>query len=122
MVTLFVNGIPSPGVIIGRPEISVEQPAGTPVADGGTRPLFAVLGTPGSTAFTIRNPGHGLVTGLTITADGTNAAAFTVTASPVAPLPPGGTTTFTVQFAPTANGTYSAALHIANNVPGRSPY
>jgi len=122
MVTVFANGIPGTSVLLGKPDIVVEQPAASPVADGGSRSLAAVPGTPGSYVFTIRNPGLSNVTGLTITIDGPHAADFSVTASPAAPLLPGGSTTFTVQFAPATNGTKTAALHIASNVPGKTPY
>ena len=62
------------------------------------------------------------MTGLSIATDGANAADFTVTASPTAPVLPGGSTTFTIQFAPATTGAKSAALHIANNVVGKNPY
>jgi len=122
LVTVFVSGIPSASVMLGFPDIVVEQPAGSLLAGGGTRTIAALPGTPGSMVFTIRNPGNSDVTGLTITRDGPNASAFIVTASPTGPLPADGITTFTVQFAPPAGGAYSAVLHIANNVPGKHPY
>jgi len=62
------------------------------------------------------------LTGLTTTKDGANAADFTLTASPTAPVLPGGSTTFRIQFASASAGTKTAALHIANNVAGFQPY
>jgi hypothetical protein len=110
MVTLFANGIPSPALLLSHPDIAVEQPAGSLIADGGTRNLVTVPGTPVSVVFTIRNPSNSDVIGLTITT------------SPTSPVVPGGSTTFTVQFAPATIGAYSAALHSASNVAGKNPY
>jgi hypothetical protein len=122
LVTVFANGIPSVSFVFTPPDIAVEQPVGTGLADGGTRNIVATLGTPGSLVFTIKNPHVGNLIGLTITRDGPNASDFTVTANPVAPVFPGGSTTFIVQFAPTTGGTKTAAVRIANNVPGKNPY
>ena len=47
---------------------------------------------------------------------------FTVTTNPVAPVVPGGLTTFTVRFAPMSGGTKTSALHIANNDPDENPF
>jgi len=81
-----------------------------------------VVGSPVSLDFTIKNPGSANLTELTITKDGPNASDFTVTASPTSPVLPGGSTTFTVQFASATSGTKTAALHIANNVVGKTSY
>ncbi|MCX6877320.1 MAG: DUF3570 domain-containing protein [Verrucomicrobia bacterium] len=81
------------------------------------------VGSNASLSFTIKNTGTANLTGLTLTKDGTNAADFTVTANAVAPVSgPGGTTTFTVQFAPSATGAKTAALHLANNDSDESPF
>ncbi|MCX6875624.1 MAG: SUMF1/EgtB/PvdO family nonheme iron enzyme [Verrucomicrobia bacterium] len=97
----------------------MEQPVGTNIADGGTKDF----GSSSRVTFTIRNTGTANLTGLTITKDGTNAADFTVTANPVAPVSgPSGTTTFTVAFTPTAVGVRSAAIHIANNDSDENPF
>src|SRR5205823_5739028 len=75
-----------------------------------------------SRTFIIRNDGSANLTGLQITFGGTNASEFTVTSAPTAPVSPGGTTSFTVQFAPTATGGRTAALHIASNDPNNSSF
>ena len=105
-------------------EIAVEQPVGTNLLDGGSRSFGSVLlGTSASLSFTIRNSGNIDLTGLTITKDGTHADDFTLTASPTAPVSgPGGSTTFTVQFTPSALGTRSAAIHIASNDADENPF
>ncbi len=106
------------------PEIAVEQPAGTDLADGGSKSFGAVpVGANSNLTFTIRNTGSADLTGLGLTVDGPDAALFTVTASPTAPVSgPGGSTTFTVQFAPTSTGGKTAALHIANNDSNENPF
>lgn len=108
------------------PVIAVEQPAGTNIADGGSKALGNVaVGANTSLTFTIKNTGNDDLTGLGITIDGTNATMFSVTANPTAPVTPGGTTTFTVRFAPTGSfGSKTAALHIANNdpFPNKNPF
>jgi len=112
------------------PEIAIEQPASTLVADGGAKGFGNIaLGSPASLVFTVRNtaavdlldPSNGS-NSFTITIDGTDAADFTVTATPTAPVAGGGSTTFTVQFAPTTAGAKTAALHLANNDPDENPY
>ena len=123
-VRVFANGIPSAAavVLIGFPSIAVELPGGTVIADGGTHSFTSVLGTPTRLIFTIRNRGSVNLTGLTVTKDSANAANFTLTTNPTTPVPPGGTTTFTVQFSSATTGAKTAALHIANNVAGYQPY
>ncbi|MCX6866660.1 MAG: choice-of-anchor D domain-containing protein, partial [Verrucomicrobia bacterium] len=106
------------------PEIAVEQPAGTNIADAGAKAFGSVnVGSNTSLTFTIRNTGTANLTGLAITKDGTNPADFTVTSSPATPVAgPNGTTTFTVQFAPGAVGPRSAVIHIANNDSDENPF
>jgi autotransporter-associated beta strand protein len=104
----------------GAPEIAVEQPAATDIPNGGSQPFGTVTtGSNTSLTFTIRNTGTSALnlTGSPLVAvSGTNAADFTVTAVPTTPVTSGGgTTTFTVQFAPGASGARSAVLTIAND-------
>lgn len=105
------------------PEIAVEQPSGTNLADGGGKDFGSInLGTSSSLAFTIRNVGSLDLTGLGITVDGPDAAMFAVTADPAAPVVPGGNTTFTVRFTPASLRSKSAVLHLANNDAGENPF
>ncbi|MGZ8901147.1 MAG: choice-of-anchor D domain-containing protein, partial [Limisphaerales bacterium] len=107
----------------GSPEIAVEEPAGTGIADAGTKDFGSVLtGGSASRIFTIRNTGTANLTGLGITIDGADAASFVVTGNPTAPVTPGGNTTFTVRFAPTTIGTKTATLRIANNDTDENPF
>ena len=105
------------------PEIVVEQPAGSDIADGGSRNYGNVLvGSNTSLTFTIKNTGTATLTGLTITKDGANPGDFSVTALPVAPVVAAGSTAFVVRFTPAATGTRSAAIHIASNDSDENPF
>ena len=105
------------------PEMAVEQPPGTNIPDGGSQSFAAPAGRNSSITFTIRNTGTDDLTGLTTSLDGTDAADFTVTAGPSAPVSgPNGTTTFTLRFAPATAGAKTAALHIASNDADENPF
>ena len=106
------------------PEIAVEQPVATNIADGGSKTFGSVaFGASASLTFTIKNIGTANLTGLTVTKDGTNPGDFTVTSNPVAPVAgPSGSTTFIVSFAPTAAGARSTAIHIASNDADENPF
>ena len=104
------------------PEIAIQQPVGTDISDGGTKSMTVALGGTTSIVFTIQSVGTDSLTGLGITKDGANASEFTVTTSPVAPVPPNGSTTFTVIFNPASGGNRTASLHIASNDADESPF
>ena len=111
----------------GAPDIAVEgpEPLTTNIVNNtGTQDFGTVLlGANVSLTFTIRNTGSADLTGLIISKDGANAADFTVSAvSPAAPVAAGGSATFSVQFAPSAIGAASAAIHIANNTASANPF
>jgi predicted esterase len=110
---------PSPGTA----DIAVKRPDGTALADGGTYDFGPVVrGTPATVNLAIANSGSSNLTGLTLTKDGTDAAAFNVTVNPTAPVIPAAETTFTVQLNTTNPGQKTAALHIASNDPDEHPY
>lgn len=106
-------------------EIAVEHPAGTDLVDGGSSVDFGALitGTTSTKIFTIKNTSWVDLTGLGITFDGANPLEFSITESPSAPVTgPTGSTTFTVQFAPTSAGVKGATLHIASNDADENPF
>ena len=113
-IELVVSGVGS-----GAPEIAVEEPVSTDILSGGSRNFGTVtLGSVTSLTFTIRNTGtadldlDGVPDLVAVSGD----PDFTVTAQPSTdPVPASGTTTFTVQFAPTAAGIRNATLSIGNN-------
>jgi hypothetical protein len=102
----------------GTPGIAVQQPPGTSLVSGVSSNYFGLVavGTNTSLTFTIMNGGNANLTVSNITVGGVNSASFTVTANPTpSVLIPGGSTNFTVQFAPVDAGLQTAALYIANN-------
>jgi hypothetical protein len=104
------------------PKIAMQQ-LNINLTNGSTAIFGAPLGTNDSLTFTIKNINLGSLTGLGITIDGSDAALFTVTASPTAPVGgPFGSTPFTVRFTPTSTGVKTAALHIASNDTHQNPF
>lgn len=104
------------------------------IADGDVTPTTADHTDFGSAAvgittvtrtFTIENTGGG---GLTlfgpplVQITGPNAGDFSVTSFPTTPVGPGGSTTFQVTFSPSALGTRTANIIIANDDPDEDPY
>ena len=84
-----------------------------------------MLGGTVSHSFTIYNTGDGdlLLTGTPkVTFLGGNAADFSVSLEPTSPVAPGGSTTFTVVFNPSAGGLRTTTLSIANNDSDENPY
>jgi uncharacterized delta-60 repeat protein len=106
------------------PEIVVEQPANTNLNNGDSQAFGNVaVGATTDLTFTIRNTGNADLTGLSVTVDGTDAAMFTLTATPSPSISgPSGSTSFTVRFAPTSLGVKTATLHIANNDLDENPF
>jgi copper(I)-binding protein len=119
-VTFNGNGMALPAA----PEIAVEQPLGVNLVDGVSTNDFGsvVTNTSTSLTFTIKNTGDADLTILGFSIDGTDSTMFSLTAIPSVPVSPGGSTTFTVQFAPSSPGLKTAALHIGNNDSDENPF
>jgi hypothetical protein len=107
------------------PEISVQQPKGTNLADGAAKKSFGtiVIGKTGPVKiFTIKNSGTTTLKGLAIRKNGAHAGDFIVTVPAIATLPPGASTTFKVAFKPAAQGVRTAALHVSSNDADENPF
>jgi hypothetical protein len=127
---LYVGGTIS--VMTLAPEMDLKG-NGVSIADGDTTPSVAddtdfgtiTAGTVAHT-FTIENTGGGALnlTGTPkVSVTGAHASDFTVTAQPASPVAPtNGTTTFTVEFAPSAAGLRTATVQIANDDADENPY
>jgi Tol biopolymer transport system component len=114
------------------PEMNVKG-NGTSIADGDSTPgasddtdFGTITSGTVSRTFTIENTGTG---GLNLTGTpkvvvgGANASDFIVTSQPTSPVAStNGTTTFTVEFTPTAVGLRTATLSIANDDADENPY
>lgn len=79
-------------------------------------------GNPIFRTFEIRNTGFLNLTLGAFTFSGPNAAEFTLTSPPAATVIPGGSTTFTVRFIPTALGTRNATISFVNNDSNENPF
>ena len=105
------------------PDLAVEQPAGSPVATGGSRSFgTVVMPKKPSLTFTLRNTGMANLDNLAVQLSGTNASDFKVTGNLSAPVKPGKSKTFKVQFVPQTAGNKQATLRITSNVPSAIPY
>ena len=106
------------------PEIVIEQPVNSPLADGaGTVDFGDVTATENSAkTFTIRNTGAGTLSGLALSVDGSNASEFMASGLSATSLASNATATFLVTFTPDAAGNRSAAIHVTSNDSDESPY
>ena len=112
------------GIVIVDPEIDVTQNS-VSLEDGVSTVNFGNVSQSftASRDFVIKNVGGENLTGLGITIDGPDAARFSVTVQPTAPVAgPNGTTTFTVLFVPNADGMRAATLRIASNDTDESSF
>jgi len=111
------------------------QGNGNSITDGDTTPSTTddtdfgnvlVIGGTDTNTFTIENTGTGdlSLTGTPkVVVGGTHPADFIVTAQPSTPVTSGGgTTTFQVQFDPSATGLRTATISIANDDSDEDPY
>jgi LPXTG-site transpeptidase (sortase) family protein len=116
------------------PEMDV-QGNSTSIADGDATPSVVddtyfggvmIAGGMLDHTFTISNSGTAslnLTGSPLVQISGTHAGDFSVTASPTTPVPNGGgATTFTLRFDPSALGTRSATVSIANDDSDENPY
>jgi hypothetical protein len=106
------------------PEVDVEQPVGTPVADGSSSDFGSVLtGKNTVLTFTVTNNSAAAITGLTLVKEGPNSAEFSVTGFPSSlNLAVGASATFTVKFAPTKPGNKTAYLHLSSGIRTQSSF
>lgn len=113
-------------ITVNGVQIAVEQPTGTDLTDAAPVPVdFGAVagGSSKSLTFTIRNHGTIDLTGIAVTKALVGSPGdFTINAPTAATLAPGSATSFTVTFSPSATGTRSATLLIANNDPDENPF
>ncbi len=129
---LYGNSAADGGVAFGdsalvtldlQADIALEQPAGTALADGGTRDFGDVpVGRAADRSFAIRNTGGRALTGLVATLDGANATEFSILTTSLPSLDHNGETTVVIRLAPVSLGAKTAALHLASNDPNENPF
>lgn len=108
-----------------KPEIVVQQPAGSGLVDGKAKRTFGTVKVGRASVakvFTIRNSGGATLTGLAVSKNGAHARDFITTAPMKTRLLPGESTTFKVTFKPGAKGTRNAAIHIKSNDADENPF
>ena len=101
------------------PEIDIEFPVGSPLADGsGTVDFGDTTVATGPRIYrdvTIRNTGSANLTGLFVSIDGPAAGDYLISQPASMTLAPGATANVALSFLPTAEGVRSANLHVASN-------
>lgn len=109
---------------VPAPEIDVEQPEGSPLADGGSAsfPATTIGQASASKTFLIENNGDAPLTGLALSITGSNTGDFAFSTLTKTSLAIGEPTSFTVIFDPQAVGARSATLQIASNDADENPY
>jgi surface protein len=125
--TIQGNGIILvPEINIKGNNVSIESGDITPNTADHTD--FGIVNVTDSTivrTFTIENTGAGALTLLgtpLVNITGTNASDFTLTVVPTSTVAVAGSTTFQITFDPSAAGTRTATLSIANNDTDENPY
>ena len=113
---------PAPEIDITGLGNSIVNGDATPSATDDTDFGTTNIGSPISHTFTIHNTGTINLNVGGISFGGANPGDFTVTAAPNPVVTPGGTTTFTVDFNPTAGGIRTAIISIINDDSDENPY
>ena len=118
------NNSSDAGVTVGAPEMDVQRPAGTSIADGGTDNVGnQTVGTVNQT-YTIDNTAGTAtlnVTGVT-PSNYVNSSGFAVVTALPLNVAAGGTATLDLSFDVDANGAFSLDMDIANNDADENPY
>lgn len=104
-------------IYLTAPEISVEHPSSAALKDGAATLDFGSLGggAPNVAIVTIKNDGSANLSGLSVTKSGSGAADYTLGALGTTSLVPNASTTFTVTFDPSSQGSHLANLQIQSN-------
>lgn len=107
---------------IAEPEISVEQPAGETLANGGAGGAFGpmLVESADSLVFQIVNLGDGELNGITAALNGD--AAFTLAEAPPTEVDAGTTETFTIDFTSAVAGEFETELTISSNDPDQPSF
>jgi hypothetical protein len=109
---------------IPGPEIVVQQPAGSPLTNGGTLDYGTVAkGGTKVKVFRIHNGGNANLTGVSASlVSGSDSSYTIVGTAPSATVAPGGETFVSVQIAPTTLSTKTVTLRIASNDGDENPF
>jgi subtilisin family serine protease len=107
-----------------EPEITLEQPAGTALEDGGSTVAFGAVRLTSSAAlsFTLWNTGGSTLHGLKAIVDGLHAAEYTLASPLPAAIAPGSRVDFALIFTPAGLGGRDGTLRIASNDADEHPF
>ncbi len=98
------------------PQIAVEQPAGTAVANNGTAAFAGTaIGYASDLTFTVKNDGGSPLALSSITFGGTDKRLFSLVGAAPTNVPANSSAVFIVRFGPSAIGSFTADVTIANN-------
>lgn len=110
------------GNAAAAPEIDVSKGA-VPVADGASDTVANPrTGIPNSVTYTITNNGTSDLSVSGVSIGGLSNCTANVTSTPAGTVTPGNSTSFTVEFTPTADGPFSFTIAIANDDANENPY
>ena len=109
----------------GSPEIDIQRPASTSIADGGTDALGnQSISSSVNLTYTVDNSAGSdtlSVTGVTASGE-SNVSGFTLGTTMPLSIPAGSTDTFDISFDITYNGAFSFDMAVANNDSTENPY
>lgn len=118
-VTLTGNGL------LPTPDISIEQPAGTSLSSGAAQITFGTVPIQtgiSDRTFTLKNTGTAELNGITLSLAGANPSAYHVLVPPATTVAIGGSTNFTLRFAPETSGELTAIARVFSNDPDENPF
>ncbi len=125
-ITIVGTGATLPEInVLGNDKIIFSGDTTPDVADHTDFGSVDVTGATVTRTFTIKNVGTSDLTlpdTPVVTIGGTHAADFTLTTDATSPVTPGGETTFTITFDPSAIGLRQATISIASNDGDENPY
>jgi hypothetical protein len=107
-----------------RPEMAVDQPAGSGMKNGTAKRTFGTVpvGRSATRTFAIHNMGTAKLNNLKITKSGPNPADFNVIQPSTTTLKPGASTDFRITISPKGLGTRKAKIHISSNDRDEAPF
>ncbi|MCC6150602.1 MAG: choice-of-anchor D domain-containing protein [Planctomycetes bacterium] len=121
-ITVAGNG----GASGGTPNMNVQRPVSTVIANGGSDNLGTInAGTGSSYSYTIGNTGTGalLLNGSPLVAlSGLSNCGVTVTTQPASSVAAASSTTFVILVTPSIAGAFSFTISIANTDASKNPY
>ncbi|WP_417867570.1 LamG-like jellyroll fold domain-containing protein [Xanthomarina gelatinilytica] len=121
-ISLNISTTPQPEINITGLTNTIIDGDITPQAGDNTDFGSTGTGSPINHTFNIQNTGTLPLTIGAITFSGANPGDFSVTTSPAATIAASGNSNFVVAFNPSANGTRTAIISIANNDSNENPY